>query len=366
MLSDTVLQVCGQFRFEGTLSAAEELRSGNINTTYHLTYQAPNGAQQYILQRINTYVFKNPLGMMQNISRVTDHLRHALAAQGVDPRRRVLEIILTRAGDLLLTGSDGSSWRAYRYIDNAVAYDQVGAPLFYQVGRGFGQFQRLLADYPADQLFESIPSFHQNARRFDQLMRAVQEDRAGRAKGVRREIAFVLDRREMLCSVALLAEQGVLPLRVTHNDTKSNNVMLDRISGEPLCVIDLDTVMPGSVLYDYGDAIRFGGSTAAEDEPDTAKIALDLDKTRAFTQGFLEETGASLTREELDRLPLGIKIMTGEMVMRFLADYLNGDVYFKTDYPEHNLVRTRAQMALLEDVERKEDLLRQMILTAIG
>ena len=349
------------FRFEGTLVSAEELHSGNINRTYHLICADGDRRREYILQQINTYVFREPERMMENILQVTEHLRRAVLARGEDPARRVLTVIRPRGGGLLLKDAEGGCWRAYDYIADAAAYDAVDTSAFEEVGRGFGAFQRMLADYPAARLYESIPGFHDTEKRFEQLDAAIREDRAGRSKGVQAEIGFLMDRREELCGVTRLIREGALPLRITHNDTKSNNVMLDNVTGKALCVIDLDTVMPGSALYDYGDAIRFGANTAAEDEPDTGKISLDLDKTSAFTRGFIEETNGSLTEAELRRLPLGIRVMTGELITRFLADYLNGDPYFKISYPEHNLVRTRAQIALLQDVERKDPQLQQMV-----
>ena len=357
----TLSPILAAFRAEGTPVAAEEMKSGNINATWRVDYECRGARSRYILQRVNTYVFREPGRMMENIRAVTEHLRRAVEARGEDPARRVLRMIPTQAGEMLYTDEKGSAWRMYVFIDDAFAYDAVDAAAFLQVGRGFGRFQRLLADFPAEQLYASIPDFHNTPQRIAQLEAAIREDRVHRAAGVREEIDFLLSRREVLCSVTRLIDAGELPLRVTHNDTKSNNVMLDRATGEALCVIDLDTVMPGSVLYDYGDAIRFGGNTAAEDEPDTAKISLDMEKTEAFTRGFIEETNGFLLENELRRLPLGIQVMTGELALRFLTDYLNGDVYFKTLYPEHNLVRTRAQMALLKDVERRESDLAQMI-----
>ena len=348
------------FRFQGAFEDARELCSGNINRTYRLAFADGALRREYILQRINTHVFREPQRVMENIVRVTEHMRKALIARGEDPARRVLEVIPTREGGLLHRDGEGGCWRAYTCITDAVAHDTVDAHAFYEVGYGFGAFQQLLADFPAGQLYESIPGFHDTEKRFAQLDAAIGADPCRRAGEVQAEIDALMARRSRLCSIVRLTAQGTLPLRVTHNDTKSNNVMLDSATGKALCVIDLDTVMPGSALYDYGDAIRFGGSTAAEDEADTGKIALDMEKTEAFTRGFLEMTRAALTGEELARLPLGIHVMTGELAVRFLTDYIKGDVYFKTADPAHNLRRARAQIALLEDVERKWDALAHM------
>ena len=360
MTQEEILQVLPRFRFQGVFQSLEELKSGNVNHTYRLVYEDNGKRRDYVLQRINTYAFHEPERMMENIAGVTDHLRKALTAQGENPDRRVLEVIRTVDGQPLFIQGE-AVWRAYVFISDAFAYDTVDAAVFREVGRGFGNFQKLLIDYPAGQLYESIPNFHNTYKRFFQLMRAIDQDKTGRAKEVKEEIEFFFDRRKMLWSIVTLIENGTLPLRVTHNDTKSNNVMLDRATGKAICVIDLDTVMPGSVLYDYGDAIRFGANTAVEDEPDISKISLDLEKARAFTEGFMEETNGFLTKEELRRLPLGIKVLTGELAMRFLTDYLDGDPYFKIDYPEHNLVRARAQITLLKDIERKEAFLQEMV-----
>ena len=365
MKQDEILRILPHFRFQGTFQSMEELKSGNVNHTYRLVYDENGQPHEYVLQRINTYAFHEPERMMENIAGVTDHLRRALIKNGKDPHRRVLEVIRTADGQPLYIEGE-NVWRAYVFITDAFAYDTTDAAAFREVGRGFGNFQKLLIDYPADQLFESIPNFHNTYKRFFQLMRAIDEDKAGRVREVKEEIEFFFEHRKMLCSIVELIESGVLPLRVTHNDTKSNNVMLDKATGKAICVIDLDTVMPGSVLYDYGDAIRFGANTAAEDEPDISKISLDLDKARAFTEGFMAETNGFLTEAELRRLLLGIKVLTGELAMRFLTDYLDGDLYFKIDYPEHNLVRTRAQIALLKDIEKKEQQLQKLVDGLIG
>ncbi|MBQ9197061.1 MAG: aminoglycoside phosphotransferase family protein [Clostridia bacterium] len=360
METNQLFALMSHFDLPGEPTAVLELKSGNINATFRVTMEGAGTKQDFILQRINTYVFREPQRMMENIVSVTDHLRRALQRLGEDTERSVLRVIPTKDGQLMYTDDTGC-WRVYPFIADAFAYDAVDAAAFLEVGRGFGRFQRLLADYPADQLFESIPDFHNTAVRYAQLDEAIRRDAAGRADEVQPEIAFLMERREALCGILPLIENGTLPLRVTHNDTKSNNVMLDKATGKALCVIDLDTVMPGSVLFDYGDAIRFGASTAPEDEPDTSKIALDLQKTEAFTRGFVQETNGFLTQDEMRLLPFGIEVITAEMAMRFLADYLNGDIYFKTDTADHNLRRARAQITLLRDTEGKREKLREMM-----
>ena len=355
MVYDEIKHVLAQFQFEGAFEGADELCSGNINNTYRLNYRLPDGgARAYILQQINTYAFKKPEEVMSNVQRVTRHLERAVRAEGDSPERRVLRLISTGDGGCMYRDAQQRCWRAYDFISGAVAYDRAERPEhFMEAGRAFGKFQRMLFDFPAEELYETIPNFHNTRKRFYDFVAAVAADRAGRVKDLEREIDFFFDRRKMMSQAVEMIERGELPLRVTHNDTKMNNVMLDAASGEGLCVIDLDTVMPGSVLYDYGDAVRFGASTAAEDEPDTSKIALDMELFKAFTRGFVPEVKGALTATELRLLPLGIKLMTCELAMRFLTDYIDGDLYFKVRSPEHNLVRARAQMKLLEDVEAK-------------
>ena len=299
---------------------------------------------------------------MRNIELISNHIRSNLMEKGINPDRRMLEIILTKRGDTMLETGNGGFWRAYRYIDEATAYDRVNKPEhFYEAGRAFGEFQRLLADFPAEKLTDTIPNFHNTQKRFYTFVAAIAEDKAGRVKDLEEEIEFFFERRRMMSEIVRKTEAGLLPVRVTHNDTKINNVMIDNTTDKAICVIDLDTVMPGSPLYDYGDAIRYGASTAAEDEPDTSKISLDLGLFEQFTRGFLSEVHDILTEEEIRCLPLSIKVIACELAMRFLTDYMDGDLYFKVRSPEHNLIRAHAQMKLLTDVEDKFDLLNEMV-----
>lgn len=363
LLYNEIKHILPEFQFEGRYESVSELHSGNINNTYHLVYRGEGGeALHYTLQHINNYVFKDPEAVMHNIQRVTRHLKDALLRRGADPSRRVLELIPVKGGGVLYRDWAGGFWRAYKFIDRATAYDSVERPQhFYEAGRAFGRFQRELCDFPADELIDTIPDFHNTTKRFYAFVRALDNDRAGRVKDLEDEIEFIFERRRMMGEIVKSLKSGALPLRVTHNDTKINNVMIDDATGEALCVIDLDTVMPGSALYDYGDAIRYGASTAAEDEPDLSKIRLDMDKFTRFTRGFLNETNGFLQEEELRLLPLGIKVITCELAMRFLTDYIDGDLYFKVRSPEHNLIRARAQMRLLADVEEKYDRLCEII-----
>ena len=353
--NDAVLAIASQFDLGGTPVAIKELTAGNINQTYRLEMEKDAPVPYYVLQRINTAAFKDPASLMQNIGLVTAHIRQSYAAEGMDPARRVLTFAPASNGTLLYTDPEGGAWRAYVYVDDVTAYDTIeSAELFYEAGRGFGEFQTRLADFPAEQLSETIPGFHDTARRYQTFLVSVEKDAAGRVADLAPEIEFFKSRQGLMSSIVEKLGKE-LPLRVTHNDTKLNNVLMDNGTGKALCVIDLDTVMPGSSLYDYGDAVRFGACTAAEDEPDTSKIGFDMTLFEAFTKGFVSATAGNLTDTEIKLLPLGIAVITCELALRFLTDYIDGDVYFKTRYEGHNLVRARAQMKLLCEVEAKLD-----------
>ena len=357
MLYNDIKQAIRQFNFEGKYISAEELKSGNINSTYRLTFSKPDGTKNnYVLQRINTTVFKDPYGVMENITNIIDHIDKKLIDKGEDTTRRLLHFIAVKDGSYLWKDPNGGYWRAYAFVDGVTAYNSIEDPaLFYEAGRGFGEFQKNLFDFPAEILNETIVDFHNTKRRFYAFVAALAEDRAGRVNQLESEIDFFFDRRKMMGEIVDKIDAGILPIRVTHNDTKLNNVLIDNSTGKAVCVIDLDTVMPGSSLYDYGDAIRYGASTAAEDEPDVSKISLNMELFRLFTKGFVEEISNALTKDEIHYLPLGVKVMTCELALRFLTDYINGDEYFKINSPDHNLVRARAQMKLLTEVEKKYD-----------
>jgi len=363
MLYNDIKHVIGHFRFEGVYRDVEEIISGNINSTYLLTYKKEDGEiKKYVLQKINTVAFNDPVELMKNIQLVVNHITAAMSRKKVSIDRHILEFIPTDTSSLLFHDEKGEYWRAYYYISGAKAYDTIEDPRhFYEAGRCFGEFQKYLFDFPADKLVETIPDFHNTKKRFYRFAAAVAEDRAHRASALEKEIDFFFDRRKMMSQIVDLTAKGVLPVRVTHNDTKLNNVLIDNATGKGVCVIDLDTVMPGSVLYDYGDAIRYGASTAAEDEPDLSKIGINMDLFKLFTDGFVPEVSETLTREEVHHLPLGIKVITCELAMRFLTDYLDGDRYFKVKYMDHNLVRARAQMKLLEDIEKHYDEMQEYV-----
>ncbi len=353
--TEFILSVTAHFDLGGTPVRVKELTAGNINVTYRVDMGEDKDAPRFVLQRINTAAFKDPVSLMENIGLVTAHIRESYEADGIDPARRVLTFVRADNGTLLYTDPEGGAWRCYVYVDDVTAYNSIeSAALFREAGVGFGEFQTRLADFPAEKLTETIPGFHNTARRFGTFMASVEKDAAGRVSSVADEIGFFRSRQGLMSSIVEKLGNE-LPLRVTHNDTKLNNVLIDDESGKALCVIDLDTVMPGSSLYDYGDAVRYGACTAAEDEPDTSRIGFDMELFRAFTEGFVSATAGNLTDTEIKLLPLGIAVITCELAMRFMTDYLDGDVYFKTAYEGHNLVRARAQMKLLTEVEAKLD-----------
>ena len=344
--------IIAQFDFPGELVDCEPIKAGHINRTYRLRFALPSGdTRDFVLQRINTFAFKKPVEVMSNVRLVTEHLRAAMERQGQDPANRVLRLVSVKGGGTLYQDESGA-WRAYDFILNARTVDRVDSlEQFREIGRAFGQFQRMLADFPIDALYDTIPFFHDTVKRMGAFEASVAADVKGRAHEVAPEIASIRERMGAMGQIVSMIADGTLPLRVTHNDTKINNVMLDNDTGEALCVIDLDTVMAGSALYDFGDAIRYGASTAAEDERDLTRVHLDMALFTAYSDGFISETAQGLTRTELENLPLGALVMTYENAMRFLTDYLDGDVYFHIENADDNLARSRCQLALLKDME---------------
>lgn len=348
-------QAIQQFQFVGHFLDVEPHGHGHINDTYQVRFtQADGQIRRYILQRINTRVFQNPRALMENIAKVTTFLRRVIEQNGGDPDRESLTLIQTRAGENWLQDDQQGIWRAYLFIENAVSLQKADSiEPFISAAKAFGQFQLRLQAFPAHELHETIANFHNTPKRLNDLKIAVQQDVAGRVSTVPEELAFVFQREHETGKLLDALAQGTVPLRVTHNDTKLNNVMLDLDTGAGVCVIDLDTVMPGLSLYDYGDAIRFGASSADEDEKDLTRVWFDLDKAAAYTQGFFETASSILTPAEKELAPWGAKLMTLECGIRFLTDYLQNDLYFKTKYPEHNLVRARTQFKLVADMENK-------------
>ena len=331
---------------------------GHINDTY----LAENSPNKYILQKINHSIFKDPIGLMDNISAVTNYLRGVIEKEGGDPDRETLTVIKTKSGENLYRTEKGDYYRMYIFVDNTNVYQKVEKPeQFYYAAKAFGKFQQRLSGFDASVLSETIPDFHNTRVRFEQLKAAVNENKKGRLDKVRKEVDFAFAREKDIGIITDALHKKEIPLRVTHNDTKLNNVLFDKDSGEAVCVIDLDTVMPGSLLYDYGDSIRFGASSGAEDETDLSKIYCDLNLFDAFSKGFLEELSGSITNKEIDLLPFSAKLMTYECGIRFLADYLNGDTYFKIHRPDHNLDRCRTQFKLVADMEQKTDEMKAIV-----
>lgn len=351
-----VKEALEQFAIDGSVKEIRPYGNGHINDTFLAVFQTGDGEKRYILQRMNHNIFKNPPLLMENVVGVTDYLRKAILAQGGDPDRETLNVVRTLEGKSYYEDQGHSFWRVFLYVEGTLCLEKVESPKdFYNGGAAFGNFQRMLAEYPAGELHETIPNFHNTPSRFQDFRRALEADRAGRAALVRPEIEFALSREEEISVLTDLLKKGELPLRVTHNDTKLNNILFDRATGRALCVIDLDTVMPGLSLYDFGDSIRFGASTGAEDERDLSRIELDLELFEAFTEGFLKGCGGKLTRREIEMFPMGAKLMTYECGIRFLGDFLEGDVYFKVHRENHNLDRARTQFKLVADMEKKWD-----------
>lgn len=349
-----LMQIAEKFQIEVDRGQLEPYGSGHINDTYLLTGFSGEEKKRYILQRMNHEIFKDPDGLMENVVGVTTFLQKKIRENGGNPEREALNIIFTRTGKSYYALEDGTYWRMYLFVEGATSYDAVEKQEdFYESAVAFGHFQKLLEDYPAASLHETIPDFHNTVDRLQKFKEALEKDVCGRAAGVAEEIQFVLDREKDCHVLCDLLASGELPLRVTHNDTKLNNIMIDNETGKGICVIDLDTVMPGSALYDYGDSIRFGANTGAEDEKDLSKISCDLDLFALYTKGFVEGCSGSLTEKEIRLLPMGAKLMTLECGMRFLADYLEGDHYFKIHRPEHNLDRSRTQFCMVKDMEEK-------------
>lgn len=328
--------------------------SGHINQTFLVE---TDRKKRYILQKVNTVTFPDPEGLMNNIILVTDHLRKKDPLPG-----HVLTLVPTTEGQyyMLLPGKE--LWRMYEFIGEGVCLDRAETPEDFRLsGKAFGLFQRQMAEFDASKLKEIIPGFHNTPGRYKAFHKALEEDKVNRAQTVQKEIDFYLEREGTAGMMTEMQQHKQLPLRVTHNDTKLNNVMLDKETREPLCILDLDTVMPGLAGNDFGDSIRFGASTAAEDEPDMGKVHLDLNLYEAFARGFLGACGQALTQTELETLPDGARLMTLECGLRFLTDYLQGDTYFHTARRNHNLDRTHTQIALVRDMEAYDSRIRKMI-----
>lgn len=367
MLKQQLAEICEQFRIPGTLVWYKQKKSGNINTTYQVMVQdkTPKGPVEtgYIIQKINNYVFKNPEEMMNNIDLVTQHILKKKKERGIIGRRYRLHFHHTEDGkNFLFSEKGGEFWRLMNCIEDCVGFDESNDPkVLFMAGKAFGEFQMNLSDFDAEQLVETIPNFHNTRLRLETFFRDVELDEYGRCHEVREEIETIHGLYDIGCQLTDMLAAQEIPLRVTHNDTKSNNVLLDKTTLEPLVVIDLDTVMPGLAMHDFGDAVRFAANTAAEDEADLSKVSLDLDLYRAFAEGFIGATVSSLTQKEIDTMALGAVTITIELAVRFLDDYITGDKYFKVNYPGHNLIRARSQLALVKDMLNKYEDMKRIV-----
>ena len=356
-------EIVQHFEFDGDFISASPYGTGHINDTYEVRFHGNNQTDyRYILQRINHNVFKNPEGLMSNVVAVTAHLRQKIITAGGDPQREALNLIPAVDGNSFIRTDDGNYWRAFVFIEDAHTYERVDSlDHVYHAGKAFGNFQNLLSDFPPDQLTETIPDFHHTRKRFEAFNQAAEQDVFNRACLSKPEIEFVMLRGDSTSTLIDLLTRGELPSRITHNDTKFNNVMIDDETQHGLCVIDLDTVMPGLSLYDFGDSIRSMANTAAEDEPGVSKVQLDLQVFDSFTHGYLDMGRSFLTSTEIEYLPAAAVLMTLENGMRFLTDYLQGDTYFKIHRENHNLERCRTQLKLVQAMEEQIDDMKQVV-----
>ncbi len=345
-----ISKICDQFALEGDVVSFAPYGEGHINTTFLVE----TTEKKYILQKVNGNVFKNPVDVIENIDQVTSFLRKKIIAEGGNPEKETLTLISTKNGGKYIISDDDELYRMYIFIDNTKCYQLIeNSDVLYKAAKAFAKFMKNVADFDASQLHETIANFHNTADRYNNFMKAVEADKVGRLASVADEVEFVKARKADTELVVSKLQSGELPLRVTHNDTKVNNILMDAESGEGLCVIDLDTVMPGSLLYDFGDSLRFGASSAAEDETELDKVYFRLEMFEAFAKGFLEETSECITKSEVELLAFSVKLLTLECGMRFLTDYLDGDNYFKIHYENHNLDRARNQFKLVSDMEAK-------------
>ena len=352
-------RVLSQFGIEGTIASVRPIKTGHINQTCVVDVEG----KLYTVQTINTYVFPDPDGVMENILSVTAHLRKKIVENGGDPAREVLHFYTTAEGKGNWADAEGRHWRVYDYIDDARTYDIADdLQILTDAGQAFGNFQKLLSDYPGATLNETIVNFHNTRKRYENFAVGLERNASGRAHLAEEEIAFYSEHAAIASYLVDKIEQGVLPLRVTHNDTKFNNILIDEATRKPLCVLDLDTIMPGLAAYDFGDAIRFCANSAAEDEKDLSKVRFCLDKYEAFAKGFIGGADGFFSQEELDSMRWGAVLMTLECGSRFLLDFLDGDKYFHTEYPEHNLVRARTQMKLVREMEANFEEMQEIIL----
>lgn len=353
---ETLKQVGIKFRLPGTIYTYDTITNGNINSTYKVTYRNDKyDLKFYLFQKVNTHVFKNPVEIMANIDRVTSFIREKY------PNQITLHFHHTEDGTNYYVCEGGYFWRVSNYIDSITFDSTDDLAIIAATGEAFGHFQMQLSDFDGSTLYETIPDFHNTKKRLDTLFADAEKDIAGRSAEVEEELEYIRSVRDEAAALSIRLANGELPTRVTHNDTKANNVLFDRVTKRPIVVIDLDTVMPGMAMYDFGDAVRFIASTAVEDEPDLSKVFFDTAKFRTFAKGFIKEVKDALTADEINSLVQASFSVTIELAARFLDDYLNGDTYFKCNYPAHNLVRARCQLQLAKDIMRKKDELQWIV-----
>ncbi len=351
-----------KFRIEGGLTETFPLGTGHINETYFTAFKTPDGQRRYTFQRVNENVFKGIPALMENMDRVTRHLRARIEKRGGDPDRETLNLVPTLEGKTFLRDDEGRFWRAFLFIEGARTYDRVEDPRhIYGASKAFGKFQKDLSDLPGKRINEVIPGFHDTRKRFENLLDSVRKDPRNRASGARKEIEFAIDLERESSVIADLLERHEIPERIVHNDTKFNNVMIDDRTGDAVCIIDLDTVMPGSPLYDFGDSVRSAAASAAEDGKDLSKAGISLEIFEHIARGYLDSMRRFLRPQEIDRLAFSCKLITFECGIRFLTDYLDGDVYFRTHREGQSLDRCRVQFRMVSDMEQKMDRMLEII-----
>jgi hypothetical protein len=356
-------EISRKFQIYGEILHAETLKIGHINETYTATYDQGGTRVRYIHQKLNLNVFRNPAAVMKNVMRVTTHIRKKLETQNVrDVTRRSLIVIPTRDGKSYYENGGNEVWRTFVFVEGVETYEAVQSPeQAYQAGRAFGDFQHSLVDLPGERLFETIPDFHHTRKRFAALQQAIQKDHYNRAKDAKPEIEFALKHESIVDVILNAMAKGKIPERITHNDTKFNNVMMDVLTGEAMCIVDLDTVMPGCALYDFGDMVRTTTSPTLEDEPDLSKVKMQMPMFKKLAEGYLSSAGQFLTRAEKAHIAFSGKLITFEIGIRFLTDFLSGDTYFRIHRPAHNLDRCRTQFKLVDSIERQESAMQKYV-----
>ena len=355
-------KLLSNFDINGEFISCEPYGSGLINRTYVAVYSVNDKRKRFIVQRINTNLFKNVDGLMNNIKLVTEFNRNEIIKRGGDPDRESLTLVYTKNGAAYYRTEEGDCYRVYVFIEDAKGYDVVEKPEhFYQSAVAFGKFAQLLDRFDSTQLFEVLPDFHNTVKRFDNLKKSLAADKFNRAADVKAEIDFALKHENIVGNIVNLLESGKMPSRVTHNDTKLNNVLIDTRTDKAVCVIDLDTMMPGSICYDFGDSIRFGCNPCLEDTPETEKVVFNMPLFETYTEGYLSVFGKTITDVERELLPMGAILMTYECGIRFLTDYLDGDVYFRHTREKQNVDRTRTQFKLVSDMESRIDEMHKIV-----